>query len=88
MFHAWRVESKREERGKHERNTKKERRRQKEKWQERATKVLFLGRSLLLQGLWSKAKGVSPSSVKISLSSHLSLISLTISPGWRCCWLK
>lgn len=36
MFHAWRVESKREERSEHERNTKKKERkreRQKEKWQ-------------------------------------------------------
>lgn len=32
MFHAWRVKSKIEERGKHERNTK-ERGRHKEKWQ-------------------------------------------------------
>lgn len=52
MFHGWRVESKREERGKYERNTEKETER-KLKGKE------SLGRSLILQRLCSKAKGVS-----------------------------
>lgn len=63
MCHAWRVESKREGRSRHERNKKRER--EKERNGRGSTrKVLLLGRSLILKGLWSKAKGASPPSTK------------------------
>lgn len=85
MFHARRVgRQKREERGEHERNTQKKERNGEKTGGESTRKVLFLGRSLTLQGLWSKASGIFSALPKnLSLSSHLSLMSPTSLPHIR-----